>query len=427
MNPSQTAHALKDILIVDDTPDNLRVLDAILKAQGYRVRKALNGQMALNACQIAAPDLILLDIIMPEIDGYELCRRLKDDDKTREIPVIFISAIDDTVDKVKAFEAGGVDYIVKPFQEAEVIARINHQLGLRSLQIQLKEQNALLQQALDDLKQAQTQMIQNEKMVALGQLVAGIAHEINNPITFISSNVEPAIQYIGELFNLVELSQNTLNQNRIIQESRYNLDINSLKEDLLNIMGAMGRGADRIRQIVLSLRNFSRLDEAELKAVDIHEGIDSTLVILQHRLRETDARPAIEVIKEYGKLPLVTCYPGQLNQVFLHLLNNAIDALEKGCGEELVRLPKIRICTELASSNRVQIRIADNGDGIGEAVRLSLFDPFVTTKPIGRGMGLGLSISYQIVVQQHKGKLTCCSSPGQGAEFAIEIPANQTR
>jgi signal transduction histidine kinase len=453
--------SLKDILIVDDTPDNLRVLDAILKSQGYKVRKALNGQIALNACHIAAPDLILLDIIMPGIDGYEVCRSLKADATTCEIPVIFISAIDDAMDKVKAFDVGGVDYIAKPFQEAEVLARIEHQLHLRSLQIKLQEQNTLLQQALSDLKQAQTQMIQNEKMVALGQLVAGIAHEINNPISFIYGNLTPAIQYIQDLLNLSDAYQQDFPKPTPRIEKLINdIDLNFLKEDLLDLMDSIGRGSDRIRQIVLSLRNFSRLDQSEMKRVDIHEGIDSTLLILQHRLRETAARPMIQVIKEYGQLPLVNCYAGQLNQVFLHLLNNAIDALQEGgkyeiigVGEKFVPpgskneafaqssdfsdsgtstgmlrpspLPTMRISTELKDGNTVKIRIADNGFGIPESVRASLFDPFVTTKPTGSGMGLGLAISYQIVVQQHKGKLICCSSPRQGAEFAIEIPVHQ--
>ena len=456
-----TALSLKDILIVDDTPDNLRVLDAILKSQGYKVRKALNGQIALNACQIAAPDIILLDIIMPGIDGYEVCRRLKADTITCEIPVIFISAIDDTMDKVKAFEVGAVDYIAKPFQEAEVLARIEHQLNLRSLQIKLQQQNTLLQQALADLKQAQTQMIQNEKMVSLGQLVAGIAHEINNPINFIYGNLSPAIQYIHDLLNLIDAYQLDFPKPPPRIENLINaLDLNFLKEDLLDLMGSMGRGADRIRQIVLSLRNFSRLDQAEMKLVDIHEGIDSTMLILQHRLRETPARTTIQVIKKYGQLPLVNCYPGQLNQVFLHLLNNAIDALQDGgkyervgVGEKSVLpgskneafadssnfsdsgtstemvlpypIPTIWISTELKDGNTVKIRIADNGIGVAESVRASLFDPFVTTKPTGSGMGLGLAISYQIVVQQHKGKLICCSSPRQGAEFVIEIPVAQ--
>jgi signal transduction histidine kinase len=198
-------------------------------------------------------------------------------------------------------------------------------------------------------------------------------------------------------------------------------------------MSAMRRGAERIRQLVVSLRNFSRLDEAEMKQVDIHEGIDSTLLMLQHRLGETETRPAITVIKDYGQLPLVTCYASQLNQVFMHLLNNAIDALQDGHRawgtgqEEDAPRPTIRICTELTAKDTVLIRIADNGQGISTAKLSHLFDPFFTTKKVGSGAGLGLSISYQIVAQQHKGQLTCSSSPEQGAEFTIEIPASQPK
>jgi len=211
------------------------------------------------------------------------------------------------------------------------------------------------------------------------------------------------------------------------------IDLNFLLEDAQNIMGAMHRGADRIQQLVVSLRNFSRLDEAEVKLVNIHEGIDSTILMLQHRLKQTESRPAIEVIKDYGKLPLIACYVSQINQVFMNLFNNAIDALELGCGEYTPLTPDtkdpkpwIRISTELTNLDTVRIRIADNGPGISESARSRLFDPFFTTKPVGSGMGLGLSISYQIVVQKHHGQLRCCSSPGQGAEFAIEIPVHQT-
>ena len=196
-----------NILVVDDTPDNLRLLSAMLSTRGYEVRKALNGKMALNACQINLPDLILLDINMPDMNGYELCQKLKADQTTSGIPVIFISALDDVLDKVKAFDVGGSDYITKPFYTAEVISRIENQINLRSLQVKLHKKNIYLQKTLEDLKAAQLQQIQNEKMVALGHLVAGIAHEVNNPVSFIYGNLEYVSDYVGDLVNLVEAYQ----------------------------------------------------------------------------------------------------------------------------------------------------------------------------------------------------------------------------
>ncbi|BAY96760.1 response regulator receiver sensor signal transduction histidine kinase [Tolypothrix tenuis PCC 7101] len=431
-----------NILVVDDTPNNLRLLSAMLTSQGYEVRKALNGKMALTACRVVLPDVILLDINMPEMDGYQVCQELKSDRVTAEVPVIFISALDDVLDKVKAFEVGGVDYITKPFHGAEVISRIENQINLRLFQIQIQEKNNLLQDALDSLKAVQVQQIQNEKMVALGQLVAGIAHEVNNPISFIYGNLQYAGEYIQDLVNIIaayqqEYPQPTTKIEKIVKE----VDLNFVTKDLQTLMGAMYRGADRIREIVIALQNFSRHDEALMKQVNIHEGIDSALVMLQHRLRETTHRPAIAILKEYGSLPLVTCYASELNQVFMHLLNNAIDALDQSAinsqtrdsqqnehcpnASLLIQNPQIHIRTELTEANTVKIAIADNGLGIEESLQSSLFNPFFTTKPVGQGSGLGLSISYQIVVQKHRGKIACFSSPREGAEFVIEIPLEQ--
>ncbi|MEH1871627.1 hybrid sensor histidine kinase/response regulator [Nostoc sp.] len=431
MDLNQTNHHKRNILVVDDTPDNLRLLSAMLTAQGFEVRKALNGKMALTACQMVLPDVILLDINMPDMDGYQVCQQLKANEKTCEVPVIFISALDDVVDKVKAFDVGGVDYIAKPFHGAEVVLRIQNQINLRMLQVKLQEKNLLLQQALDDLKASQVQQIQNEKMVALGQLVAGLAHEINNPISFIYGNLQYAGEYVQDLINLIEAYQQEYPKATLkIQQIAKDIDLNFLIPDLQNLIGAMYRGSDRIREIVLALQQFSRHDEAEMKQVNIHEDIENTLVMLQHRLRETADRPAIIVVKDYGKLPLITCYASELNQVFMHLLNNAIDAIEERVGKQsstpytLLTTPQIRIHTEV-TLNTIKIAIADNGCGIEESLRSRLFDPFFTTKPVGKGSGLGLSISYQIIVQKHRGNITCTSSVGQGAEFAIEIPIEQ--
>ncbi|MHC5599687.1 MAG: sensor histidine kinase [Nostoc sp.] len=316
----------------------------------------------------------------------------------------------------------------------------------------------LIENCCNNLQASQVQQIQNEKMVALGQLVAGLAHEINNPISFIYGNLQYAGQYVQDLVNMIEVYQQEYPKpTPKIQEIAQDIDLNFMIEDLQNLIGAMYRGYDRIREIVLALQHFSRHDEAEMKRVNIHEDIENTLVMLQHRLRQTADRPAIVVVKDYGNLPLVTCYASELNQVFMHLLNNAIDAIEEGVGNKflekgmgkvgsplgirgngewgvenqsstpysLLPTPQIRIHTEVTDLNMVKIAIADNGQGIEESLQSRLFDPFFTTKPVGKGSGLGLSISYQIIVQKHRGNITCTSSVGKGAEFAIEIPIEQ--
>lgn len=414
-----------DILIVDDTPDNIRFLSSVLLEQGYSVRKAINGKMALTAARTVLPDLILLDINMPEMNGYEVCEILKKDDKTRTIPVIFLSAMDDVLDKVKAFQVGGVDYITKPFHLEEILVRIQNQLTIQNLQNKLQTQNTQLQEALSELKRTQAQLIHKEKMLSLNQLVAGIAHEINNPISFIAGNLSPARQYIHELVNLLNLYQQEYpNPSLSIQEAIQKIDLSFLVVDLEKLITSMQTGVDRVHTIILALRIFSRLGESDIKAVDIHEGIDSALVLLQPRLRQEGSRAEIKVIKNYGNLPLITCYASQMNQVFLNLLTNAIDAFELGTGKDFPESssPTIWISTELTGLENITIRVKDNGAGISEEVLLRLFDPFFTTKSVGKGSGLGLSTSYQIVVEKHKGQLTCYSSPEKGAEFVVEIP-----
>jgi signal transduction histidine kinase len=298
---------------------------------------------------------------------------------------------------------------------------------------ELSEKNTQLNTALEELHRTQTQMIQTEKMSALGQMVAGVAHEINNPVNFIHGNLEHIKNYAGDLLYLVQAYQKYFpNPPQTIQELIQAIDLTFLNEDLPNIMRSMQVGTDRIREIVLSLRNFSRLDEAEFKTVDLHEGIDNTLMILRHRFQATAYRPAIQVIKEYGTLPEIECYAGQLNQVFLNLLNNAIDALEEANqGRTLTEIDADRntiwIQTVLEAGDRIKVMIADNGNGIAENVRSHLFDPFFTTKPVGKGTGLGLSISYQIVTEKHMGKLWCDSILGEGTKFYLEIPVRQIR
>ena len=734
------------ILAVDDTPANLHLLAKMLSKQGYKLRIIPDGKQALNSAQAYPPDLILLDILMPQMDGYEICSKPKADERTKNIPVIFISALNEGFDKVKAFEVGGVDYITKPLIAEEVIARVENQLRLKAQEKQLLEQNAklteeieerklaeeklkkseanllqaqkvahvgnwefdvltgkitwseekfrifgldsalgspsftelleiihpddreLFQQsvsraiaqglsykidfrirrshgelryieargepvfndsgqviqlfgtalditerkqrkellrlmvegtasatgdnfmrccvrylaqvlqvryaliaqlvdefgtsartlafwtgetwsenfeyelantpcdnllkgaaclypqnvqalfpkdpylvqlnassyfgsplfdsdgkivgllavldtkpmppdpdielilkifaaragaeleriqaeealrvsearerekaiqlefALKELKRTQSQLIQAEKMSSLGRMVAGVAHEINNPVCFISGNLSYARNYFQDLLSLVELYQRTYpHYTPEIQQLVSRIELDFLVEDWSKVTQSMQVGVERIQKIVQSLKLFSRLDEAELKPTDIHEGIDNTLLILQHRLRAVGNSSEIEVIKNYDQLPLISCYASQLNQVFMNLLNNAIDALENQPSPRVITISTSLVSDQeqLATNNgqfttdKVVIRIGDNGVGITEAVQQQIFDPFFTTKPVGSGTGLGLSISHQIVVEKHLGHIGCVSAPGEGTEFIVEIPVSQ--
>jgi signal transduction histidine kinase len=327
--------------------------------------------------------------------------------------------------------------------EVELIRGVADQLAIAIDQAQLYNQSRAatvaatiqaeqLNQVLHNLKQTQAQLIQTEKMSSLGQLVAGIAHEINNPVNFIYGNLTHVNEYTLALLELVELYQKSnINSTPEVQAHIEAIDLDFMAEDLPKILVSMKMGANRIREIVLSLRNFSRLDEGDMKPVNIHEGIDSTLLILQNRLKQTLGNAGIEIVKEYGDIPLVECYAGQLNQVFMNLIGNAIDALDSYNSQRTfenikVNPSQIIIRTELRNSDRITVKIADNGPGMTEAVKQRLFDPFFTTKPAGKGTGLGLAISAQIVTEKHNGAIWCISEPEQGAEFWIEIPICQT-
>lgn len=436
----------EQILLVDDTTGNLKLVSDFLIEYGFEILVAKNGKQAIKKLEKASPNLILLDVVMPEMGGFETCQYLKSWQKTKDIPVIFMTAVTDSQpkDKIKGLSLGAVDYISKPIQLEEVLARVKVHLHLRSLTTQLQQHNTLLAQeirereqaearerekttqlqlALLQLKQTQAQLVQTEKMSSLGQMVAGIAHEINNPVNFISGNLALARQYFQDIINLLREYQQTYGNTREIQEILEDLDLDFLIDDWQKMMNSMQVGAERIQEIVRSLLLFSKLNQSDKKPTDIHEDLDNILLILKYRLK-TETTPEIEVIKHYSQLPKITCYASQLNQVFMNLLTNAIDALKTKSSSRTItiRTELINKQSSCSTSKFIKICIADNGIGIDDTVLPQIFDPFFTTKPVGSGIGLGLFISYQIVVKKHGGQLRCISEPQQGTEFIVEIP-----
>lgn len=317
--------------------------------------------------------------------------------------------------------ADSFNYMAKQLQES-FTALENSKAELED---RVEERTIELKQAFSELQRSQAQVIQSEKMSSLGQLVAGVAHEINNPVNFIHGNIAPLSVYIQDLLRMLQLYQERHPCDDLeVQELAEEIDLEFIIEDLQKMLSSMKMGTERIRHIVLSLRNFSRMDEAEFKAVDIHEGIESTLLILQHRLKDKPESPGIQVIRHYGHLPEVECYPGQLNQVLMNILVNAMDALDEFKAKEQ-HSSLLTIRTSMINSQWVEIAIADNGPGMSDNVQKRIFDPFFTTKPIGKGTGMGMAISYQIITEKHRGKLDCCSILGKGTEFIIQVPVKQ--
>ncbi|MCT7991496.1 hybrid sensor histidine kinase/response regulator [Laspinema olomoucense] len=414
------------ILVIDDDSATRLLLKRDLKLEGHEVTVAKDGEEGVKLALELQPALIICDWVMPYFDGVEVCRIIKSNPELAPTFFILLTSKVDLEDRIQGLDAGADDFLSKPVNPAELLARVRAGLRLYHSQQQLSQSNQQLSQTLRDLQQTQAQLIQSEKMSSIGQMVAGIAHEINNPVTFIDGNLNHAVKYIRELLEFIELFHKYYpNPLPEMKEAAEELDLEFLMADFPPLVESMRRGAKRIREIVESLRTFSHLDEAEIKDVDLHEGLDSTLSILKSRLE------GIETQLNYGELPRVECYPSDINQVFFHLLNNAIDAVGKRSPLQNSPVdqpdshpapPRIRICTETRTASHAVIRIFDNGVGIPKETVTNIFNPFFTTKDVGAGKGLGLTISYQIVVDKHGGKLEVYSEPGQETEFAIIIP-----
>jgi signal transduction histidine kinase len=382
-------------------------------------------EVAIRYLSCDRVDVVLLDLSLPDSFGLNTVKKLQT--SAPNIPIIVLTGVDNHALALQAMATGAQDYLVK--------GQISTQLLERAIRyaIERKKAEAHIRQALERERELnQLKLIHREKMASLGKHVASVAHEITNPVNFIFANLIHVDSYIRELLALINLyQQGYVHTDPEIQDKIEEIDLDFLREDLPQMLSSMKLGAERICELTQTLRNFSRLDTTQIKAVNIHEEIDSTLLILRDRLKEKSGRPALQVIKEYGNLPLVECYGGQLNQVFMNILSNAIDALlqldEHDSKEGVINhLPTITICTQAVNSDWVKISIKDNGPGMTETVREQLFDPFFTTKELGKGTGLGLSISYQIVTEEHAGQLQCISVPGEGAEFILEIPIKQT-
>ncbi|MBR8835003.1 MAG: hybrid sensor histidine kinase/response regulator [Stigonema ocellatum SAG 48.90 = DSM 106950] len=462
------------IMIVDDDPEVHQATTLALKNFTFE-GKTLNfifahsGKEAKQLIE-SHPDtaFILLDVVMETNDaGLEVVKYIREELKNQFVRIILRTGqpgeapeesvilnydINDYQLKVELTRQKLVTIAIATLRSyRDLLVLEDNRKKLTELNAVLEQQKATLTQMLDKLQQTELQLVQREKMGAIGNMVAGVAHEINNPIGFISGNLQPAVDYIHDLFELLDLYQHKFpNAGPEIEEEIAAIDLEYLREDLPKLISSMGTGIQRIRNITTSLLTFSRADCDRKVPFNIHSGIDSTILILKHRLKENKNRPEIKVVKDYGDLPDVECFPGQINQVFMNLLANAIDAFELGIGDwglatgdwnwdpnQIFKeflpqspipnhqspIPTIRISTELnPPKTSVLIRIQDNGVGMSEEVKQKLFESLFTTKPVGKGTGLGLAIARQIVVEKHQGTLEVYSELGHGSEFLITIP-----
>ncbi|MBF0408183.1 MAG: response regulator [Candidatus Riflebacteria bacterium] len=410
------------ILVIDDTPPNLELLSTILKKEGYDVRPAISGKVALKASHLQIPDLILLDINMPEMDGFQVCRAFKSDARLAEVPIVFISAATETSEKLKAFQEGGVDYVTKPFQPLEVLARVKTHISLAVAKAELQAKNEALESTMKKLNLAQTHLVQSEKMSALGILTAGIAHELNNPLNFISGSVQGLRKTIFPINELISFCQSFEKSSEIDFRQKLQIWIeNNPPAELFETINELVKnaciGSERASEIVKGLRIFSRLDEADTKKINLHENIDAALLLLRSRYNHQ-----IKIIRNYRSLPSWICQPGKLNQVFMNLLNNSIDAILSK--PDISPDETITITTTMDERESVpwlKVSISDTGIGMSDETKNHLFQPFFTTKDVGKGVGLGLAISHGII-KDHQGTIEVESSENKGSTFLISLP-----
>ena len=398
----------------------LEVVQELLGREGHQVRVALDAGGGLELARELSPDAIVCDGTSPQIDWLEVCRLVKAD---RELATAYFVLLTtpEQFEELQELDAPFDDFLFKPIVKQELLGRVRAGMRSRELKLSLERTEQELQLSCD-------RIVQSEKMSSLGELVSGIAHEINNPITFIYSNLTHVQSYATDLIELLRLYQKQfVNPGAEIMQKQQDMEVEFILNDLLKIVSSMRTGSDRIRQIILSVQDFSRSDRSGWQLFDISDGLENILLLLQHRLPAREGRRDIKVMKEYGNLPQVECYAGQLNQAFLNIINHAIDALEESTQEleesESVKFkPVILISTQVIDAQRISIEIADNSLAISEDITDQISDSFLMRKPAEDSRALGLAISYQIIVEQHKGELKCFSEPGKGTKFRIEIP-----
>ena len=398
----------------------VEVVQELLGREGHQVRVAPDGKEGLDLAREFSPDVIICDGTSPQINFLELCRLVKADRELARAYFILLTTAS-RFEEAQELDAPFDDFLFKPIVKQELLGRVRASKRSRELRAQL----ALTQQ---QLQLSRDPMLQSEKMSLLGELVSGIAHEINNPITFIYSNLTHVQSYASDLIELLRLYQKELvNPGSEILQKQQDMDVEFVLDDLLKIVSSIRTGSDRIRQLILSLQDFSRSDRSGWQLFDVSDGLENTLLLLQHRLPAREGRRDIKVMKQFGNLPQIECYAGLLNQAFLNIINHVIDALEESAQEleELESIqfkPVILISTQVVDAQRIRIEIADNDMAISKDITAQISEPFLVAKPAEPTIPLGLALSYRIIVEQHKGELKCFSEPGKGTRFRIELP-----